>query len=58
MISPFRFALCYLLALLFRYEECHNIQPCEVISMPLTEPDGRISRIRLFRITHFPNDSV
>ena len=24
-------------------EECHNIQPCEVTSMPLTEPDLRIS---------------
>ena len=24
----------------------------------LTEPDGRISRIRLFHMTHDPNDNV
>ena len=39
-------------ALLFRYAECHNIQPCEKTSMSLTEPDLRISHIRLFSRTH------
>jgi len=58
MISSFRFALYSLLSPLFQFGECHNIQPCEDTSMPLTEPDGRISRIRLFHMTHDPNDNV
>lgn len=58
MISSFRFDLYSQLALLFRCEECHNIQPCEVISTPLTEPDLKISLIRLFGQTHRADDKV
>jgi len=52
MVSSFRFSLFSLFSLLFRFEECHNIQPCEETSMPLTEPDLWISHIRLFSKTH------
>jgi len=33
-------------------EECHNILPCERTSTPLTEPDMKISLIRLFSMLH------
>ena len=58
MVSFCRYALYSLLALLFRYEECHNIQPWKVTSMPLTEPDLWISHIRLFGETHVTGDKV
>ena len=58
MVSFFRFALYSLLTLLFRYEECHNIQPWKDASMPLTEPDLQISHIRLFNRTHLTGDNV
>ena len=52
IVPSFRFSLYSLFSLLFRFEECHNIQPCEETSMPLTEPDLWISHIRLFSKAH------
>jgi hypothetical protein len=58
MVSSIRFALYSLLALPFRCEECHNIQPWKATSMSLTEPDLWISHIRLFGKAHVTGDSV
>jgi len=37
-------------------EECHNILPYKRASTPLTEPDMKISLIRLFSMLHSPAD--
>jgi len=58
MIPPFRFSLFSLFLFPFTLEECHNIQPCGETSTPLTEPDLKISFIRLFGKTHTTSDSV
>jgi hypothetical protein len=39
-------------------QECHAILPSERTSTPLTEPDVRISLIRLFHRTHETGDRV
>jgi hypothetical protein len=37
-------------------EECHNILPCERTSISLTQPDMKISLIRLLSKTHETGD--
>jgi hypothetical protein len=44
--------LCILCYSSLSIEECHNILPYQRASTPLTEPDLRISLIRLFSKTH------